>query len=536
MSIGHKQAYPRNSRQLSSNYSSTKTVLSRSDIGVRVIADRVLVYPGSIPLDTDLLQTEQNTMIALGYALQAAYGSNTVFVGLACQPTSPASMSITIGPGAVISPSVIETTAFGSLPSDTTDPLVKCGINIVATTFTLTAPTSSGQSQNYLVQGTFSEADDTPATLTYFNTLNPNQPFSGPANSGTPQNTRRAQRANLQIKVGVPANTGTQVTPPVDQGWNGLYIVTVNFGQTAITSAAISTYPNAPFLAAFLNSHHGGVPGQAPKINLGTEVQGILSSANLPTAVGSSLVFAGNPNGFVAGTAAIGSSPPSRCWDTVEDIWWTCVTTGSVSTAVWAASNNWKNIQSFTTSGTFTVPAGVTRVRFTVTGGGGGGSNCNSVWPASSINDASGGGGGGGGTAIGIFTVTPGQSIPITIGGGGAAQSNGSSSSAGSLCSATGGVGANFPSLAISPGAAGGLGTGGQINLWGSYGSDGQAFAAASFGNGGGSFWGPGLRAYAGTPSAPSEVGPPGAGGGGAYSALSGTGLTGVSGIIVAEW
>lgn len=224
-------------------------------------------------------------MIAIGYMLLASFGNNTVVVGLACNPTAPASMQVSVGPGAIVSPNVIETTPFGSLPADTTDALVKMGINIASTLYTLTAPTTAGQSQNYLVQVSFSEADDTPATLTYYNSLNPAQPFTGPANSGTPQNTRRAQRANLQIVVGTPANTGSQVTPPVSSGWVGLYVISVAYGATAITAQNVSAYPNAPFLAAFLSSHHGGIPGQAPKINLASEVQGILALANLPANV-----------------------------------------------------------------------------------------------------------------------------------------------------------------------------------------------------------------------------------------------------------
>lgn len=301
--------------------------------------DRTIVYPSAVPLDSDILQPQQDAMIAIGYALQAHTGKNTVFVGLACAPTAPASMSVTVSPGAVIAPNVVETTPFGSISADTTDPLIKMGINIVSSSFTMTAPTVSGQSQNYLIQGTFSEADDTPSTLVYFNSLNPSQPYSGPANTGTPQNTRRAQRVNLLLKVGVPANTGSQITPSVDAGWSGLYVITVTYGQSAITSTSITTYPGAPFLSAFLSSHHGGVPGQAPQINLATEVQGVLSPANLPSALGSTLVYAGNPNGYVAGSAASGNTPPVLCWDTTDRQWWTCTSSGTAATAVWITPN-----------------------------------------------------------------------------------------------------------------------------------------------------------------------------------------------------
>ncbi len=56
--------------------------------------DRILVYPGSIPLDTDMLNTNRNTMVALGYLAQAILGGNTVVDGLVCSPTAPASMTV----------------------------------------------------------------------------------------------------------------------------------------------------------------------------------------------------------------------------------------------------------------------------------------------------------------------------------------------------------------------------------------------------------------------------------------------------------
>ncbi len=476
--------------------------------------DRSIVYPSSIPLDVDILQPAQDVMIAIGYALQAAYGQNTVFFGLACQPTAPASMQVTVGPGGVIAPNVIETTPFGSLPADTTDPLVKMGINIATSAFTLTAPTTAGQSQNYLIQGAFSEADDTPATLTYFNSQNPNQPFSGPANSGTPQNTRRAQRANLEVKVGVPANAGTQVTPPVDTGWYGLYVITVAYGQTAITSASITTYPNAPFLSAFLSSHHGGGPGQAPKINLATEVQGILSAGNLPNAVGSSLSYAGNPNGHVAGTAANGGSatPPTMCWDTVDNEWWTCVTSGSATTAQWLSALNSHTVQVFTAAGTFVVPAGVTLVKVTVVGGGGSGGGTN---PTSSSQISVAAGGNAGTVGIGYFSVTPGQSIHVTIADPGiwstSGSGNGGSSSFGGFITAVGGQspGANVPAgtapLTQGPAFVSQRAAGGAINGFETGGSPSIAMNIANFlsGKGGDCFpYGSGGQGVGGSSSA----------------------------------
>jgi hypothetical protein len=91
--------------------------------------ERRIVYPGAIPLDLDILGPQQSTMIALGYLLQAAFGSTTLFDGLACVPTSPPSMSVQVGPGSVISLQTLEATDYGSIAADTADTLVKMGVN-----------------------------------------------------------------------------------------------------------------------------------------------------------------------------------------------------------------------------------------------------------------------------------------------------------------------------------------------------------------------------------------------------------------------
>jgi len=66
----------------------------------------------------------------------------------------------------------------------------------------------------------------------------------------------------------------------------------------------------------------------------------------------------------------------------------------------------------FQASGTFIVPANITKLRVRVLGAGGGGGNNKS-------------GGGGGGYADGVFTVTPGTSYTVTVGVGGAGGATG---------------------------------------------------------------------------------------------------------------
>jgi hypothetical protein len=211
--------------------------------------DRKIVYAGAIPLDTDLLTPQRNAMTALGWLLQSVMGTATGVVGLACAPTAPPSLTVNVGPGAIWSLEEIDQNAYGSLAPDTS-PLMKMGIlpEAAGTNFTLTAPTTSGQSINYLIEATFQEADGTPIVLPYVNPANPSQPFAGPNGNEVAQNTARQQLVELQLKAGAPASTGSQTTPPVDSGFVGLWVVTVAFGQTTITAGSIAGYPGAPFV------------------------------------------------------------------------------------------------------------------------------------------------------------------------------------------------------------------------------------------------------------------------------------------------
>ncbi len=261
--------------------------------------DRQIVYPGAIPLDTDILNLERNVMIAHGFMAQGAFGTGTQVWGLSCGPTSPASLSVLVGPGAIVSQQVVDQNAFGSLAADTADALVKIGINLTSTTLTTTAPASSGQSINYLIEASFLEEDTTPVVLPYYNASNPAQPYTGPSNSGAAQNTQRIERVQLQLKAGSPANTGTQTTPAVDAGWIGLYVVTVAYGQTTVIAGNISTYTAAPFVG-------GGALTAGRLIN----VQTFSSSGTYLSSPGTAsiIIEACGGGGSGGGTAATGAS------------------------------------------------------------------------------------------------------------------------------------------------------------------------------------------------------------------------------------
>lgn len=120
-------------------------------------------------------------------------------------------------------------------------------------------------------------------------------------------------------------------------------------------------------------------------------------------------------------------------------------------------------VQFFTTSGTWSVPPGIGKVRARVWGGGG--ANVGS---------------GGGFSMETIYDLTGVTSVAVTVGvAGTSSPTTGGTSSFGSYCSATGGV---------TTGGAVGAGSGGDINYSGGLGSTGSnagGGVASLFGNGG---------------------------------------------------
>jgi hypothetical protein len=214
--------------------------------------DRLIAYIGQIPLDTMFLIPDKNAMVSDGWVAQGILGTGTLFSGLGCTPTSPAGMTVNVAPGSVLSQQNIDNSAYGSLTSDTTHQIMKVGINPGTLNFSCPAPATSGQSVVYLIEAAFVEEDTGATVLPYYNAANPATPWSGPNNTGVSQNTLRQNICSVQVKVGVPATTGTQTTPAPDTGYTGLWTVTVANGQTTITSGNISQVGDAPFISETL--------------------------------------------------------------------------------------------------------------------------------------------------------------------------------------------------------------------------------------------------------------------------------------------
>lgn len=227
--------------------------------------------------------------------------------------------------------------------------------------------------------------------------------------------------------------------------------------------------------------------------------------------------------------------------------------------------------QVFTSSGTFTVPAGVYSIRVIAAGGGGGGGFSDTV------NGAGGAGGGGASCIDRRFAVTPGQQIAITIGASGSGAStnanagNGGATVVGTLITVPGGKGAHMYShmYAHTGGLSGGNGGGvggssgyyahnsteiytqkliaiprGGDGLFGSGGREGNIRDEyGTSGGGGGSFGNGGNGAYCDFSTnkfvAPTVGSYGGGGGGGGYNSSSNKSITGAkggAGICIIEW
>lgn len=198
------------------------------------------------------------------------------------------------------------------------------------------------------------------------------------------------------------------------------------------------------------------------------------------------------------------------------------------------AAGGFSNMEVFTSTGTWTNPGSITKVKVTVIGGGGQGGGPTAPSPSGSPGSLS-GGGGGGGTAIEVITI-PTSPVPVTVGAGGPGA--GGTSSFDTYCSATGGSQGSTTTPGGGPGGGGGVGSGGSLNIGGADGSPGaitNPATKARGGTGGPSFMGGGGQGHAMAETSPNFVTRPGqpgndfgSGGGGAWRIVGGTGAPGV--------
>ena len=365
--------------------------------------------------------------------------------------------------------------------------------------------------------------------------------------------------------------TGVTGTAPVSSSGGTAPVISMAAATASVNGYMTSTYASkldgiasgAIALSSAITGYESGagtvaatdsILGAIQKLNGNTPIASSTTPAALGTAaVGTGTTFAradhvhaapttvsGNAGTVTTVTAAnlAGAVAPSTSGNVL-----TSNGTSWISSTPAASGSGFTNIQVYTTTTTWVIPAGVTKCKVTVVAGGGGGAGGNS--------SAGGGAGGAGGTAIKYVTgLVPAGTVVCTVGTGGTAGTSvsaggaGVASSFGLNCSATGGAGG---SNTTTMGGLGGLGASGSINIYGASGhqcsrdTNGCSYSIAG-GNGGSTPYGSGGIGGQGitivTPSAGSAGRGYGAGGGGGGSGTTGdsAGGAGSAGIIIIEY
>jgi hypothetical protein len=247
--------------------------------------------------------------------------------------------------------------------------------------------------------------------------------------------------------------TGTGTSSPVrvtglTQGTAYTFTVTATngYGNALASSSSNSitaiTVPQAPTITSVSEGDQSVVVAFTAGATGGSAITGytVTSSPGNITASGSSspITVTGLTNGTsytftVTATNANGTSAASTA-------------SSAVVPKLYALS------QTFTSSGTYTVPAGKSLLAAYVVGGGAGGTGA--------------GGGGGGGAAFKEYAVVPGQQYVVTVGGAGSASSFSNLATGNGASVSTGGSGTSSVAGAVTAsGGNGGSGAGGTLVL-----------------------------------------------------------------------
>ncbi|WP_244132941.1 hypothetical protein [Burkholderia metallica] len=472
-------------------------------------------------------------------------------------------------------------TLFGGAPYNVTLPALSSGINGAAIRFSnigSTAYTLVGAGSDTIFNGTTSNTlvlnpGDTVTLVSsgvwvMFGgsmSLLASGVMGGPGWKTQPQfdnSTRLATTAFVMRALGgFSGFLGINASTTLNSSVSGQAIQSFASASITVTLPLSSTMPAGNCITFFNNGSSGSVMNVATQGSDSITTPGA-NVTNVPLQLGDTLRLMSRGSAewdIVGGTAGLQFASSRGVTAAAGDSSTRLATTAFVTNAIYSG----KGVSRFTSSGTFTVPAGVTTLYVSgCAAGGGGGSGASNNGGQSSLVGGGGGGGGGAGQSIirQPYTVTPGQNISITIGaagtGGAGPVANGAGSAGlaggntvvGSLITLTGGGpgtgGGAVLSNAIGGGGAGG---GGGVGFpYGGNGCDGNYMgmgglgASCPFGGGGANGRAAITTANTNAAAVASGFGSGGGGGGAGYGSASamygGSGGAGAPGFVLIEW
>ena len=196
--------------------------------------DRQIVYPGGVPLDTDLLNAGRNTKKGLGRLAFLLFGEVSAAQGFTIALSST-DMTATIGEGTILATGPIDQTAIGGLGGGldaVTDTVVNQYDSWANQTVTLLAGATT------TIWAVCSETDGDETVLPFYNSENPAQTLAGSANDGADLPTQR------QARVQIVAST-TEPEVPAGSVVVALYSIVVP--TTATSLAGLTATPQSAF-------------------------------------------------------------------------------------------------------------------------------------------------------------------------------------------------------------------------------------------------------------------------------------------------
>ncbi|WP_155638642.1 hypothetical protein [Burkholderia cepacia] len=367
----------------------------------------------------------------------------------------------------------------------------------------------------------------------------------------------------LRALGGFSGFLGINASTTLNSSVSGQAVQSFASASITVTLPPSSTMPVGNCITFFNNGSSGSVMNVATQGSDSITTPGA-NVTNVPLQLGDTLQVMSRGSAewdIVGGTAGLQFAASRGMTPAAGDNSTKLATTAFVMNGLYSG----KGIARFVSSGTFTVPAGVTTIYVSgCAGGGGGGAGAGNNNGQSSLVGGGGGGGGGAGQSVlkQSFSVTSGATITVTIGAAGTAGTGGvvgaggaggaggnTTLTGGASLVLTGGAGGGGGSAVVSnvagQGGAGGGGGAGYPN--GSAGGDGNyaglggAGASSLFGGGGGSGRASTITNPSQTGSAAGGYGGGGGGGGAGYGQAStavtgGAGAVGTAGLIVFEW